>query len=314
MLTSLPTLPLIEALRPRQWIKNLVLLAPLLFAHRLFDLEAGARVVAAALIFCLLSGAVYLFNDLRDLESDRHHPVKSRRPLASGRLAEGTARSAFVIIGGVALAGAWMLSRAPFLQKVETPSLIQRNQLSFFACAIVYVLLHVAYSTWLKHVVVLDVIVVAMGFVVRAIAGAAVIAVEISNWLLVCTVFLSLFLVLAKRRHEFVLLADDAREHRRTLGDYDAYLLDQMIAVVAAGCLISYALYTMAPATVEKFHTDRLNVTIPFVIYGLFRYLYLIHRRDGGGDPSASFVHDRPILTAVALWALTVIALLYTGS
>lgn len=302
---------LVEALRPRQWIKNLIVLAPLLFARQLTNPDAAVRAAAATVVFCLLSGAVYLFNDLWDLESDRHHPTKSRRPLASGRLATGVAWPSFVVVAATALLGAWLLSPSLMQEAIGPITAKHQSQPSFFTAALAYLLLHVAYSTRLKHIVVLDVMLVAMGFVLRAIAGAAVIAVEISNWLLVCTIFLSLFLVLAKRRHELLLLAADAKEHRTTLGEYDPSLLDQMIAVTASACLISYALYTMAPETIEKFHTDRLYVTIPFVVYGLFRYLYLIHRRDQGGDPSASLLHDRPILLAVSLWALVVASVIY---
>jgi len=308
-------LALVEALRPHQWTKNLILFAPLLFAQQLSEPNQVARAVASFLIFCLLSGAVYLINDLRDFEQDRRHPVKSRRPLASGRLGRGPARIATGVILAVSLAAAFALSPELMTKTLTvhpgTAVPMETAQPSFLVLALTYVGLHVAYTYWLKHVVILDAMVIAMGFVVRAAAGAAAIAVGFSHWLLICTIFLALFLALAKRRHELVLLADEASEHRRTLGDYDASLLDQMIGIVAGACVISYALYTMAPATMTKFGTARLNFTIPFVIYGLFRYLYLIHRQEGGGDPSASLLTDRPILLTVALWGATVIAVLY---
>ena len=180
--------------------------------------------------------------------------------------------------------------------------------------AFVYFLTMTAYSLALKHVVVLDVLVVAFGFVLRAIAGAVVISVAFSNWLLICTLLLALFLALAKRRQELTLLAAGAVEHRRILGEYSLNLLDQMIAVVTASTVVSYALYTLAPETVEKFGTDRLVWTLPFVLYGILRYLYLVHQKDEGGNPSRVLLNDRPILATVALWAATVVAVIYYGS
>jgi 4-hydroxybenzoate polyprenyltransferase len=307
--------PLLQALRPHQWTKNLIVLVPLVFARRLTEPEAVVRAVLALVAFCLVSGAVYLLNDLRDLEQDRLHPVKRLRPLASGRLRPATARVAMaaVLLAGLALAvglGPTLVITVERASPVDwgAPTTLEP---SFLACVLAYLLLLGAYSYRLKHVVVLDVMVIAMGFVVRTVAGAAAIGVAISSWLLICAVFLALFLALSKRRHELMLLAGDAVSHRRTLGEYDPELLDQMIGVVAAGSVLSYALYTMAPETMAKFQTDRLNVTLPFVIYGLFRYLYLVHRRDDGGDPAASLLADRPLLVAVGLWGLTAVAVLY---
>jgi 4-hydroxybenzoate polyprenyltransferase len=176
-----------------------------------------------------------------------------------------------------------------------------------------YFALNVAYSLALKHVVILDVLEIAIGFVLRAVAGALAIDVVFSDWLLVCTVLLALFLALAKRRHELVTLGD-AASHRRILAEYSPYLLDQMISVVTASCLTAYAFYTLAPETIEKYRTDRLSLTIPFVIYGIFRYLYLVHRKEQGGSPSDLLLTDRPLLAAVALWAIAVVAIVYTAS
>lgn len=290
------TLPraLLLSLRPHQWAKNLVVLAALAFSKHLFEGDAVARALVAFLVFCGLSGATYLFNDLVDLERDRLHPLKRLRPLASGALPLPLGRLAAL---GLALAG---LAAAVGLG----------GQFAF--AALVYVTLNLAYTLALKHLVILDVLSIALGFVVRAVAGALAIGVVFSDWLLVCTILLALFLALAKRRHELVTL-EDAAGHRRILAEYSPYLLDQMISVVTASCLTAYAFYTLAPDTVEKYRTDRLALTIPFVIYGIFRYLYLVHRREQGGSPSDVLLTDRPLLLAVALWAAAVVAIVYSA-
>ena len=308
----------LEALRPRQWTKNLVLFAPLVFAERAFHQPSMVRAVAAFMVFCALSGAVYLLNDLRDLEQDRRHPSKRNRPLASGRLGRRQAMVMAVVVLAAALSGAWLLDPG-LLTTVDVVGLESAPLLSadgrapsFLSACLAYLLLQVAYTLWLKHVVILDVMVVSIGFVVRAVAGAVVIRVDISHWLLVCTIFLALFLSLAKRRHEVVLLEDDASSHRRSLAEYDLTGLDLMISMVGAVTLVAYALYTTSEDTRIKFGTVRLSLTLPFVIYGIFRYIYLVRRHDEGGDPSMSLLSDRPLLLAVALWGLAVVAILYS--
>jgi 4-hydroxybenzoate polyprenyltransferase len=284
----------VVSLRPHQWTKNLFVLAALAFSKHLFDVDAVVRAFGAFLVFCALSGATYLFNDLLDLEQDRHHPVKRLRPLASGTLPLAVA-----LWTGVALAaGAAAASLALGWR--------------FALAAIGYLLLSLLYSVALKHVVILDVLEVAIGFVIRAVAGALAIDVLFSDWLVVCTMLVALFLALAKRRHELVTLGD-AVGHRRILAEYSPYLLDQMISVVTASCLTAYAFYTLAPETIEKYRSDRLSLTIPFVIYGIFRYLYLVHRREQGGSPTDVLLTDRPLLVAVALWALSVVVIVYTA-
>jgi 4-hydroxybenzoate polyprenyltransferase len=290
---SLPR-ALFVSLRPHQWTKNLVVLAPLAFSKHLFDGDAVVRAVAALVVFCGLSGAVYLVNDLADVERDRLHPLKRLRPLASGALGVLAARLFATLLLAASLLAAWAL--AP----------------GFFLCALGYLALNLAYSFGLKDVVILDVLAIAIGFVFRAVAGALAILVVFSDWLLVCTILLALFLALAKRRHELVLLGD-APAHRRALAEYSPYLLDQMIAVVTASCLTAYAFYTLAPETVAKYRTDRLALTIPFVIYGIFRYLYLVHRKEQGGSPSDVLLADRPLLASVALWAAVVVLIVYTA-
>jgi 4-hydroxybenzoate polyprenyltransferase len=289
---SLP-LNLLRSLRPREWTKNLFVFGAVVFAERLGDPAALLRAVAAFVVFCALSGAVYLVNDILDREQDRRHPLKARRPIASGALSVGTAAAAAATLGAAALLAALSLG------------------LPFFAVAAGYLLLLFAYSAFLKHVVILDVLTIADGFTLRAVAGGAVIDVPVSHWLVLCTTLLALFLVLGKRRHELVLLADNATDHRRILEDYSPYLLDQMISVVTASTLIAYAFYTISPETTAKFGTSMLSLTIPFPLYGIFRYLYLVHRKDLGGNPADLILDDRPLLVCVALWALAVILIIY---
>lgn len=281
------------SLRPDQWTKNLIVFAALIFARRLFDPAALASASAAFLIFCALSGAVYLLNDVSDREADRRHPRKRERPIASGALSPGAALLWALGLGGGALAAAFALG--PWLG----------------ATASAYLTLFVLYARWLKHVVILDVMAIAVGFVLRAVAGGVVIGVPISDWLLVCTILLALFLGLAKRRHELTLLADGAPGHRRILEEYDPYLLDQMIAVVAAATLVAYIIYCASPETHAYFGTDLLVLTTPFPIYGIFRYMYLVHRRQGGGSPAELLLFDRPLLACVGLWGLSVVAIIY---
>jgi 4-hydroxybenzoate polyprenyltransferase len=286
-------LNILISLRPGQWAKNLLIFAGLLFGLRLFDLGDVARAGTAFAIFCLLSGVVYLINDIADRNSDRQHPLKARRPIASGALPVPVAVSAAVLLGGVALAAAFALG------------------LQFFAVSVGYLALLALYSGPLKHIVIIDVLTIAVGFVLRAVAGAVAVNVEISHWLLVCTILLALFISLAKRRHELVLLADGAASHRPILGEYSPYLLDQMIAVVTASTLIAYVFYTISPETQLKFGTGWLGLTIPFPLYGIFRYLYLVHQREGGGSPADLLLTDRPLLICVSLWALAVALIIY---
>ena len=281
------------SLRPGQWTKNLLVFAGVLFGLRLFDVGAVARACAAFAIFCALSGAVYLVNDILDRESDRRHPVKARRPIASGALSVRTAAVGAAGVGVAALGAAALLGPA------------------FAATAAAYLALQVLYSGPLKHIVILDVLALATGFVLRAVAGAVAVNVEISHWLLVCTLLLALFIALAKRRNELVLLADEAAGHRPILQEYSEHLLDQMISVVTASTLIAYVFYTISPETQEKFGTEWLGLTIPFPLYGIFRYLYLMHRREGGGSPAEMLINDRPLLVCVALWTVAVALILY---
>jgi 4-hydroxybenzoate polyprenyltransferase len=280
-------------MRPRQWTKNLLVFAGVIFGEKLLDRASFITSLEAFGVFCLLSSAVYLVNDVRDREADRVHPMKSKRPIASGALGTSTALLAAAVLAGGALVVAATIN-APFAM-----------------VAAAYLLLMSWYSLSIKHVVILDVLALAGGFVLRAAGGAVAVHVEFSHWLLLLTLLLALFLALSKRRAELVALTDDARAHRRSLGDYSPYLLDQMIGVVTASTLLAYAFYTINPETVAKFGTDRLLWTVPFPLYGIFRYLYLMHQREGGGNPSDTLLEDRPILACVGLWGVSVIAILY---
>jgi 4-hydroxybenzoate polyprenyltransferase len=280
------------SLRPRQWVKNLFVFGGLVFGQRLFT-PALWTALAAFVVFCALSGAIYLLNDVADRDKDRLHPDKRHRPIAAGRL---PVRAAVVTAVALIVAG---LAAADWLSR------------PFALAAVAYVVLLSAYSVWLKHVVIVDVLVVALGFVLRAAAGALAIGVAISGWLLICTILLALFLALGKRRHEVLTLEGNAAGHRPILAEYSAGLLDQMIAVVTASTVTAYALYTMSPETVAKFHTPLLPATLPFVLYGVFRYLYLLYHRQLGGNPSDIVVHDRPLLLNTLLWLLIVLLIIY---
>ena len=285
---------LAASLRPEQWTKNLLLFAGLIFGGRLLDPGALGSATAAFAVFCALSGAMYLVNDIWDRDADRRHPLKQARPLASGALPVGTAVAAAVALGTGAIALASVIG------------------MSFAAYAIAYAALLLLYSTVLKHIVIVDVLTIAGGFVLRAGAGAAAVDVPIRSWLLTCTTLLALFLALSKRRHELVLLGEDAGQHRRSLDEYSPYLLDQMIAVVTASTVIAYALFATSAETAERLGTGYLGLTVPFVLYGIFRYLYLVHPKRGGGEPAVMLVTDPPLLVCVALWAATVILLMYS--
>ena len=287
-----PAPALLASLRPRQWVKNLFVFAGVIFSQQMLTPLAWTALGAFA-IFCGLSGAIYLFNDVADAERDRLHPSKRLRPIASGELSRTTAS----IFGALLLAGCLAASF--------------RIGIAFGLVALGYGALLTAYSVWLKHIVILDVLTVAAGFVLRAVAGAVAVDVEISGWLLICTILIALFLALGKRRHEYRSLARNAAAHRPILAEYSESFLDQMISVVTASTVTAYALYTMSPETVAKFHTRLLPLTLPFVLYGIFRYLYLLYRRDLGGSPSDLLVTDKALLFDALLWMLATFAIIY---
>ena len=247
----------------------------------------------AFIIFCFASGGIYLLNDLLDIEKDKKHPKKRHRPLASGRLTPRMTEVALIIVLLVALAASYQLN------------------LSFSLILLGYLLLQIAYSLFFKDVVILDIYFIAGGFFLRVMGGAKAIEVPISSWLLTCTIFISLFLALGKRRHELILLGKEATEHRTVFKKYNIGLLDQMISVATAGTITTYSLYTLSRETIDKFHTENLWFTIPIVLYGLLRYLFLVYQKEEGGHPESTLFEDKPLLLTVALFAVVVGVILY---
>lgn len=286
---------LIRSLRPAQWAKNLFVLAPLVFAQRLLDLDAAGAALAAFGAFCLASSTVYLINDLRDREEDRKHPLKRHRPIAAGDLSPPAALVAVGVFGAASLGAAFALGAATG------------------TFTTVYLVLNLLYSLGLKNQVILDVMTLSLGFVLRVLAGAAAIGVGVSGWLILCTVFLSLFLAFSKRRHELILLADGAADQRQVLSHYSPTFLDQMINVVTASTVVSYALYAISDDTVKRFGTEALIYTELFVLFGVFRYLYLIYQRPDERNPTEVILRDPPFLINLALWGLSVLAIVYGG-
>lgn len=283
---------LLKTMRPKQWAKQVFILAALVFDGKLLQPHYVVRSLLAVVVFCLVSGAVYTMNDLADIEKDRSHPRKRNRPLASGRLSPGVAKAAVAVLLLAALAGAYALGTW------------------FLAVTAIYFLVNVAYSFVLKSHVILDLLSVAAGFVLRVAAGVVVVDVaRFSPWLYVCTTLLALFIAISKRRHEVVLLAGNAGNHRATLDDYTVPLLDQYSMVVISTTLMAYSLYTFSAPNLPDNHA--MMLTIPFVIYGLFRYMFLVQVRGMGGAPEDIVLRDRPLIASVTLWALAVAFVLY---
>jgi 4-hydroxybenzoate polyprenyltransferase len=283
----------LAALRPKQWTKNAIVFAALVFDLKLFDFSRLAIVIGAFICFCLASSAVYIVNDLRDIESDRLHPKKRLRPIAAGQVSSQSA---------------WLMVATLLLVSVPV-ALVLRP--AFGAVLLGYLALMTAYTFVLKHLVLVDVFAISAGFVLRAAGGAVVVDIPISGWLYVCTVLLSLFLGFGKRRHELLLLDSSAGFHRRNLDEYTPELLDQFITISAAATIMAYSLYTVEAETLPD---DRsMMLTIPFVLYAMMRYLFLVQRRDGGGSPEQILLTDLPLLSCITLWGLVAVVILYVG-
>jgi len=283
---------LIQAMRPKHWVKNVFVLAALVFAHQLDDPRSVSLALAAFVVFCLISSAVYLINDIADRDADRLHPVKKKRPIASGQLPVRTAGIAAFVLAAASLLPSLAIS-APFAAVTTT-----------------YLLSNLAYSLALKRVVILDVMIVASGFLLRAWAGSVAIGVEMSHWLVLCTALIALFLGFVKRRQELVGLRADA-EQRPILREYSLPFLDQMISIVTASSVVAYTLYAFSPEVAEKLGTRWMGVTIPFVLFGIFRYLYLVYQRGEGESPTIVLLSDGPLIATVVLWGGAVVLALY---
>ena len=283
---------LITTMRPRQWLKNGVVFAALFFDHKVLELESLLRTIIAFILLCMVSSAVYIMNDLADIDNDRQHPTKKTRPLAAGDL-----NPTFAALVAIALAVGGLVA-----------GFILSTNLGWILLA--YLVIQIAYTFYFKHVVLMDVILVASGFILRVAAGVAVINVErFSPWLYVCTGLLALLIALGRRRHEMSLLGLDARNHRAILDEYNIDLVDRLIGIVSAAALVAYSLYTfMAEGLPEN---NLMMLTIPFVLYGIFRYLYMLHVRHEGGAPEDIFIRDRPMQLALFFWAVVVFLVLY---
>jgi 4-hydroxybenzoate polyprenyltransferase len=300
-------LALLAAMRPRQWTKNLAIFVGIVFAQRLLSLALFERAGVAFVAFCLASSFIYLLNDLLDLENDRQHPVKRHRPLASGNLPVSWAIAGMGILLVACAALTALIFFIPRGQQADIFASWGGSNVLFASTIAGYLVLMVLYSVRLKHVVLLDVFIIASGFVLRILAGAVVIPVSISPWLYLVTILLSLFLALNKRRHELVLLQGDASNHRQILKEYSVPLLDQMITIVTAATIMAYSLYTFEGPT----GNSRLMITIPLVLYGMFRYLYLVYMRMEGGSPEEVLLRDRHMLGTVVLCTAIIIIVLY---
>jgi len=280
-------------LRPHQWTKNGILLAGLIFSGSAGDWPKTVTVFLATGLFCLISSAVYVINDIIDADADRHHPQKAARPIAAGRIKPAAAVVLAIIMAAAALVGAYLL------------------HLGLFIAACAYLALNLFYSAILKHVVIIDVMTIAVGFVLRALAGAMVIEVRFSGWLLVTSFLLALLLGLGKRRHELLFLDETGAEHRRILARYSDRYLDQLIGIVTPAVLVCYLLYVISPEVSVRLGTEYLWLTIPFVMYGIFRYLYLVYQQNQGGSPARLLLTDRPLLLTISLWLLAALFLIY---
>ncbi len=287
----------LEAMRPKQWIKNLLLFAGIVFSKHLLDSRMLINAFLGFVFFCCLSGAVYIINDIRDVESDKQHPSKRSRPIASGRLPLPMAYILIIFLVIIALAGSFVIN------------------VPFGMIALLYFVIQASYSIFLKHLVIVDILTVAIGFVLRALAGIEAIRiggaeVPVTPWFIMVTFFLALFIVITKRRHEIVLLQENASGHRPVLKEYSSAFIDQMISVVTAATVVSYSLWT----TIGYKAQSRMVYTLPFVVYGIFRYLYIAYKKEEGGAPEVTLLTDKPLLIDVALWIIVVVILLYEST
>ncbi len=283
----------LKLIRPHHWVKNGFVLAPLIFAGKLLDGPSLTRGLAAFTAFCLITSGTYVFNDIFDRHQDARHPTKKDRPVAAGRISVSRAS----VLGAVLL-----LTGITAALKIGFP---------FTGWVVFYLLLQAGYNGIFRKVVILDILVIALGFVIRAVAGSEAIDVVISPWLILSSLLIALFLGFAKRRQEIVLMGGAATDHRTILREYSVPLLDQLIGIVTAATIVSYAIYTLTPEVTERLGSRYMILTLPFVLYGIFRYLYMVHLHDKGGNPTRDLLTDGPLLLSILLWTLTSVALIY---
>ncbi len=284
---------ILQSARLHQWVKNFFIFAALIFSGHLFFLKDVLITVIGFFIFSLATSAIYIFNDVADIEKDKLHPEKFKRPLPSGNLKISSALIASAILASTAILSGFFLNH------------------NFTIVLIGYIIINIFYSLFIKSLVILDVMTIAAGFVLRIYAGALIINVPVSEWLIICTILLALFLGFSKRRAELVLLENTANTHRSVLGHYSPHFLDQMIGIVTASTVMSYALYTISDETVLKFGTKSLIYTVPFVLYGIFRYLYLVHKKELGGNPTLAIIKDIPLLINLIMWIISATIIIY---
>jgi len=289
---------LIEAMRPHQWVKNLLVLAALVFSGKYTEPDARLSAVWAFVLFCMMSSAVYLLNDVVDRVADRAHPIKCNRPVASGRLPVGVALFASGLLAGVGVALATQFQGGAVFPFPVWP--------------IAYFGLNLAYSFWLKRIVIVDCLVIAVGFMIRVHAGAVAIGAPTSDWILLCTFFFALFLAFCKRREEVANMLDPGAATRATIRDYDVPFLDQLIAPLAALSILCYSLYAVLEGAAK--HGELLKFTVPFVVFGVFRYLFLVHKRGHGADPARLLFRDPQLVISGLLWCVAVVFVVAQGS
>lgn len=284
---------IVITMRPKQWVKNVFIFTGLIFSRNLFQVDLLAKASVGFILFSLAASSVYIFNDIQDIERDRQHPEKRKRPLPAGLLSVQTAYVVSIALTIFALVAGYFLNKM------------------FFAILVAYVVMNIAYTLKIKDMVILDVMFIAFGFVIRVLAGTVLADVRPSDWLIICTITISLFLGFSKRRHELSLMGNNSNNHRKVLTHYSIPFLDQMIAVATACTVMSYALYTVAEETVTRFETRNLVFTIPFVLYGIYRYFYLIHQKEKGGNPTSAVLADLPLFLDGVLWLIAVILIIY---
>ncbi len=283
----------IISMRPKQWAKNIVIFVGLVFSKSLMDPVSVGKAVLAFLYFSLISGMAYILNDIFDIKNDKVHPVKAKRPIASGKLSLRAAWVTLLVLTPAIVFLAYLWSR------------------EMAALLMIYFVLQIAYTLYLKHVVLLDIFSISASFVLRVISGAVAIGARASSWLLFCTLLMSLFLSLCKRRHEMILMKDESKLHRKTLDEYNVMLLDQLISLTTSTLIVCYILYTISAETISRFGTDSLKYTTLFAFYGIFRYLYLTYSRNFGGSPENILTEDKPFLVNLFLYAIAAGAIIY---